>query len=386
MSEHPDAALPPHVSSTRRLPLPSLTGSRIIAALGVLLFHASLGKMLNPYADPATAGKFSFLVSKMGWVGVSYFFVLSGFIMVWSAREGDTALAYYRRRVAKIYPVHAVTWALAMLMGATSLVRSDIWLPNLLLVNSWIPRLEVFVSVNQPSWSLCVEMFFYLIFPLLFAALACIRASRLVVLAASCFVALAATQVVIATAVPSSPVLAEWPLSERQWWLSYNFPPLRMFEFVAGMAVARIVIEGRWRGPGVAGACLMLLLGYVVALFLPFQLGLNLATLVPIMLLIPALALADTRGRRTVLSARPMVWLGEISFGFYMIHFLVLIHIKDMLDGRRFDFMTGTALIALACIVSVAGGWLLYRYVELPMTQMFGKQWPKFVRFQKAPD
>lgn len=46
----------------------------------------------------------------VGRSALSFFFVLSGFVMTWSARPGDTATAFWRRRAAKIYPLHAVTW------------------------------------------------------------------------------------------------------------------------------------------------------------------------------------------------------------------------------------------------------------------------------------
>lgn len=355
--------------SSRRPALPSLTGSRIIAAFGVFLFHASLVKMLNPYADPATSETFSFLVGKAGWLGVSYFFVLSGFIMVWSAKEGDTPFAYYRRRIAKIFPTHVVTWALAVFIGTVSLSRADIWLPNLFLINSWFPDIDIFVSVNQPSWSLCIEMFFYLLFPVLFGALIRIPSSYLSLAAVACVASLALVQIMIAAHIDPEPTLAEWPLSETQWWLSYNFPPLRMFEFAAGMIIARIVVEGRWRGPSISSSCVFLGFAYTVALYVPFQFGLNLATLVPIMLLIPAIALADVDGRTTVLSSKPMVWLGEISFGFYMIHFLVLLCIKRLLAEHSFGFVGGTAVILVGLTISIAGGWTLYRCVELPMVR-----------------
>ncbi|WP_157659573.1 acyltransferase family protein, partial [Burkholderia ubonensis] len=110
--------------------LPSLTGSRFWAAFLVFLFHASLPSDLAPYADPTTQRVFAAIVSKAGWLGVSYFFILSGFIMVWSAKDNDTVGDFYLRRFAKIYPTHCLTWVLAFVVGAVSVGEYKLWSSN----------------------------------------------------------------------------------------------------------------------------------------------------------------------------------------------------------------------------------------------------------------
>lgn len=151
----------------KRPSLPSLTGVRFLVALLVFLFHASLGYIFNPFEDKAVHSSFSYLFSVAGWIGVSFFFVLSGFVMVWSARKNDSPFSFWKRRIFKIYPVHIVTWGIAMTLGLVSFSNLDIWLPNLFLVHSWFSQMPVFVSVNPPSWSLCSELLFYALFPLL---------------------------------------------------------------------------------------------------------------------------------------------------------------------------------------------------------------------------
>jgi peptidoglycan/LPS O-acetylase OafA/YrhL len=147
--------------------LPSITGSRFWAAFLVFLFHSSLPSDLAPFADPTIQHIYTVMVSKAGWLGVSYFFILSGFIMVWSAKDSDTVGDFYLRRFAKIYPTHCLTWAIAFIIGAISIYQYKLWSSNLLLLNTWFDDVRYFFVGNRPSWSLCIEAMFYLSFPFL---------------------------------------------------------------------------------------------------------------------------------------------------------------------------------------------------------------------------
>jgi peptidoglycan/LPS O-acetylase OafA/YrhL len=105
-----------------------------------------------------------------GTTGVSFFFVLSGFVLAWSARPSDTATGFWRRRIARVYPVHLATALTALLLGATAL--PDMWptsggqlAANLALIHSWWPAW--WQTLHPVSWSLACEAFFYAIFPAL---------------------------------------------------------------------------------------------------------------------------------------------------------------------------------------------------------------------------
>src|SRR3712207_2880383 len=89
-----------------RVALPSLTGMRFVAAFMVFCGHAMAENLFGDdsvnraLVNPALAGSFT---------GVSFFFVLSGFVLTWSARDDDTKRRFWRRRFWRIYPVHLVT-------------------------------------------------------------------------------------------------------------------------------------------------------------------------------------------------------------------------------------------------------------------------------------
>src|SRR5215469_15689462 len=103
-------------SGSAQSTLPSLTGTRWMAAFLVFGLHLRNLGYLN--GAPVDFAGWPFMA---GTTGVSFFFVLSGFVLTWSARPRDTAAGFWRRRIARIYPVHLATAAAAMLLGSTGL-------------------------------------------------------------------------------------------------------------------------------------------------------------------------------------------------------------------------------------------------------------------------
>ncbi|AYQ89954.1 MAG: acyltransferase [Paraburkholderia tropica] len=347
--------------------LPSLTGSRFWAAFLVFLFHSSLPSDLAPFADPAAQHVFATIVSKAGWLGVSYFFILSGFIMVWSAKDNDTVGDFYLRRFAKIYPTHCLTWAIAFVVGAVGVGEYKLWSSSLLLVNTWVDDVKFFFVANRPSWSLCIEAFFYLLFPLLFKAMKAIpRTFDLAGLVLVTFASLL-VQTYIYFQVEPNHMMGAFQISQRQFWVSYIFPPPRLFEFLAGMFAARLLMHGRAPLLPKSAALALLLATYVGAMFIPFQFSMSVVYIIPVSLLIVSIARDDLETRKTFLSAKTSVWLGEISYAFYMIHFLVLFFFLNLVSGKKFGLPEGTALIAVALILSVSCASFVYRYFEVPM-------------------
>ncbi|WP_294911516.1 hypothetical protein [Tatumella sp. UBA2305] len=72
--------------------LTALNGTRFIAAMRVFLFHSSLTPILAPFSNPTVSDWYYVIFSKTGWVRVSIFFILSGFVMGWSSRPVDHPL------------------------------------------------------------------------------------------------------------------------------------------------------------------------------------------------------------------------------------------------------------------------------------------------------
>jgi peptidoglycan/LPS O-acetylase OafA/YrhL len=371
---------------TERTPpsrLPSLTGLRFFAALLVFLFHAfwqynliggGLGKFLND------------AVGRAGFLGVGFFFVLSGFVLTWAARPGDQASSFWRRRLVKIYPNHAVTLVatVILILATGSVVKAGDLLPNIALIQSWFPSLETTNALNGVSWSLAVEAFFYLSFPFLLKGLNRLRegllwASVAVVAAVILIIPLISTYLIPAD--PKLPFIANGQFSFPQIWFTYFFPPARLPEFILGMLLARIVLTGRWPRIGLVPATLIAIVGSAVILKVPYLYGVGGVPSLWIAPLIASAASSDVAGSRSVYRAGWLVWLGEISFAFYMVHWLILQYgLYFLKTTAQWPAAKGIAMTLLALAASVLVAWLLHAAVEKPMVRRFSR--PRSARIE----
>lgn len=353
--------------------LPTLTGFRFVAAAVVFFNHVGLPfPHLRLLEDQDATDVLFDLTKNVGGPAITFFFVLSGFIMTWSVRESDTPRAFWRRRIVKIFPNYAVTWALAMVLYASAVTSGGTAISNLLMLHAWVPDFSVFSSVSQPSWSMSCEALFYLSFPLLLRLLLRIRVDMLKYwIAGLCatVVAIPAVAYLLLSDTPYIPGGAQMgaPVSETQYWFVYFAPPMRMTDFVLGMLVALAIRNGRWRNVGLVWSGVLLLGSYLLCWQVPFlyaQRGF--IAVIPVLMLIAAGAIADAEGRFTWFRNRTMVWLGEISFAFYLVHFIVLAYGRKVL-GQTYYSVSATVFLNLAMFAfSIMLAWLLYTLVERP--------------------
>lgn len=138
-----------------------LNFTRFIAAISIVIYH--YGKEVSIFYNDYTS-----FIFRQANVGVSYFFILSGFIMIiaYGTREKINFLKYLNNRFARIYPVYLL--AILLILGIKlfkNIDKIDLIL-NLSMLQSWIHNKAL--TLNYPGWSLSVELFFYLTFPLLF--------------------------------------------------------------------------------------------------------------------------------------------------------------------------------------------------------------------------
>ncbi len=315
-----------------------LTAIRFFAAFHVLTFHSR-----DLIAGALAGHEWLRNVIDTGPVSVGLFFVLSGFILTYTYLRPDRPIdrrSFWVARFARVYPVYLLA---LLAYGAVVLARQPwdgpaaqkLWRaapPVVLLVQSWIPDLTL--AWNSPGWSLSAEAFFYLAFP--FALPVAARLGR-----RSLFVALGVLwALALLTPAVFSLLEARGCLSLRVqgnptgWpaFVAYN-PLVRLPEFLFGVAAGRLFLlrqrpaapagPVRWASPAaaVAAALALALLACAPALgrHLPAFTYHN-GLLAPLWgVLIYALAVDEGLAAR-LLSARPLVLLGEASYALYLLH------------------------------------------------------------------
>ncbi|GLW24920.1 acyltransferase [Microbispora triticiradicis] len=347
-------------------PLPSLTGMRFVAAFLVFVCHACvLG-----YFHPDVASSLQTYAFTSGWLGVEFFFVLSGFVLTWSFFEGESRTRMWRRRLVKVYPNHVVTWfaALALAIWAGQSVDLVKALPSLLLVHTWLPRADLILSINVVTWSLACDLLFYLAFPFLYGLVRRIPAQRLWTAVAAVVAVIAVLPAVALAVLPGTPALPGQEMSLTQNWFLVSFPPTRALDFVLGILMARIVVTGRWIRLGWGPALLILVAAFGLQMYLwPTVYGLTAPVALPLALLIAAVAVADLKGRFSPFRSRPLIWLGTISYASYLVHFLVLSYSHTALGAdRTWDTPSALFLVTALFGVTTLLAWLLTRFVEEP--------------------
>ncbi|MGZ3102042.1 acyltransferase family protein [Streptomyces sp. H72] len=368
----------------QRVDLSSLTGLRWYAALTVFACHIA---QQGFFADEQV-GSALLHITPLGSMAVSIFFILSGFVLTWSARDEDSVPTFWRRRIAKIYPLHLATFGIAALiifsLSEPVLPGGSVWdglVPNILLVQSWLPDATLTASFNTPSWSLSCEIAFYLSFPLWYRLVRRIPARRLWWCAAGLAAAVTCVPF-LAGLLPASEEVAPG-MTLNEVWFAYWLPPVRMLEFVLGIVMALILRAGMWRGPGPAVCTLLLAGSYGLTQVVSPIFTLVACSVVPAALLITALADADVHGRRTGLRSATLVRLGQWSFAFYLVHFLIIRYGHRLMGGdlgyeRQWSTPAAIALSLAMLAVAIVGGWLLHSVVEQPCMRLFGSRGSAF--------
>jgi len=210
--------------------LEMLTFLRFVAAAWVFFDH--YGKDLLAGAPFALGG----IVSN-GRLAVSFFFILSGFVLVYSntteGRLGKSPKRFLLARVARIYPIYFFALCIPLPFKLWKAVQYGQWaqefsnLPFVLtLSQSWCPSIAD--AWNPPAWSLSVEALFYLGFPLALYGMRRLHWST--------FAVFACVFVVVGEA------LRAWLLVKEPIWGIY-FPPLHLSLFIWGMALGRLFQE-----------------------------------------------------------------------------------------------------------------------------------------------
>jgi peptidoglycan/LPS O-acetylase OafA/YrhL len=360
--------------------LDTLTSLRFFAAAMIVIghFHRLFGSM-------GLATTFSLAQ------GVSFFFVLSGFILTYNypvlATKADV-VTFFKARIARIWPAHIAAIGLLILLTANMNLGGPsrgaaifAGFANIFLFQSLVPLSDVFLALNGVAWSISTEMFFYFAFPLLIADTYCGWKPKL-----SLLILIAVLHLWFATvwSIPSD----ESVTSVNLMGLINVNPLVRLFEFFMGVLACTLFMHLRSRINYSVGcftvlevAIVMLTLfsmhfSHRVVSFLGWQGGFaNVVfyylTKVGSFWVFAPLIIIFAFGKgllSKVLTLKPMILLGEISFALYLVHMTVLkwyeINILYFQDIPEWSKVAGCWLLSLLI------AYLLHKIVEIPCRKL----------------
>jgi len=336
---------------------PDIDGLRAIAVLSVVLFHFKLG----PFAG--------------GFVGVDIFFVISGYLIAGIIRDeldrgSFTFTGFYERRIRRILPALGVVLLATAVAGAAILLPTDLrrlgdstMATALFGSNIYFWRHTGYFDSGHDfnpllhTWSLAVEEQYYMLFPVLLVLLARYRR--------------AATGKVVAGITLASFALCVVLQPYRPDAVFYLLP-FRMWELLAGAWLAVAAVP-RAQSPvvreGLAAAGLLLIVAGVL-LISPGAHFPGWVAAVPVLGTVLVIH-AGSSGPSVVgrlLSLRPMVGIGLISYSLYLWHWPVVV-LARYRQGGDISVVTAVALLALVIALS----YLTYRFVETPLRRRQGR-------------
>lgn len=307
--------------------------------------------------------------------GVCFFTVLSGFVLCdgYQNRFRQNSISYgsfLKRRLARIYPLHLLCFIGAFLLTYQMAYNPVTWLVNLLLLQSWSPDPQVHFSANAVSWFLSMILFCYLLFPLIIRFLD--RSHRNFYIASSI---LFAVYFVAIQFVPSGMLNN----------IIYINPLMRLPDFILGIILWQI-IGGKIQAADSSAALnlrplsksaielsalLLFALTLIIYGVVSPRYGLVSLWWPASIALISVFALFNDKGGivTRLLQLRPLVFFGNISFSFYMIHLLVIKAAHRLADRFSPD-MPPAIFIPLVLIVAVILAYFVWKYYERPMKRI----------------
>jgi peptidoglycan/LPS O-acetylase OafA/YrhL len=336
-----------------RLPYqPALDGLRALAVIAVLVYHQShLGG---------------------GFLGVDVFFVLSGFLitsllLIDHQNTGRViSFGFWRRRARRLYPALLVLLAIAALYAATvakpqnlEAIRNGSWATLLYVQNYWlIDHPRDFASPLNHTWSLSIEEQFYLVWPLVLAALIGLtRRTRWLVTA------------ILALALASAAIMFYRYTTTHTTGSSYASTETRAQELLIGAALAAVLLRRRIAGSRYLDFAGLVAFAFLVVLVFTgsnqqgfLYRGGFLLVAVASAVLITAIV-SENGLLRTALSWKPLVAIGLISYGLYLYH-VPLFGFVEAQDVVRNEVGLVVMKIGLALIVATASYFLIERPIR----------------------
>ncbi|MBI9098404.1 MAG: acyltransferase [Spirochaetaceae bacterium] len=336
-----------------------LTSLRFIFALMVFFHHLIF---LISKENELFMKMYKYVFEK-GYIGVGFFFILSGYILTHVyknqiIKNEFNLKRFYIYRIARIYPLHFITLMLSIpltigILKKTPFSWTQKFLENILLVQSMIPKRHHYFSFNIVSWSISSEMFFYLLFPFLIILILKLDLRKISIL----------LTIIIVTTVSLMLVIKE----DLHHALFYINPLFRLGDFLIGIILYRFSTKFSFSSIGKATileftSIILLLLFFSGSSHIPQVFQFSVYYWLPIAFII--VIFSKQKGKISeLLSKRVFLLLGEISYGFYLFH-LLIIKYSVMINNKYNIIKNEFVLAVIILILSIFVSYLSFHLIE----------------------
>jgi peptidoglycan/LPS O-acetylase OafA/YrhL len=303
------------------------------------------------HAQHTFGGNFPFLGDYGGQLGPQLFFLISGYLIT-ASWEKYTWTEYTIHRLFRIMPAYLFFFLFfGLTNGVVSLQKiadQPYWFfYNLILIQHWIPNALIFFDSLHVTWTLTVELAWYLVVPVVFLAL---RSRPLLTVVAACL--LSTGWVWLANA---GRLTALFPDTAGNPALQYLIISNHFFGQLCFFIMGAVIYMQR-QGLAKLNPTVLIYVGLIVLMVRPYYFVLN-----PIFITGLGLGCLMT-GLLNIQpsNSRFIDHLSDISYSVYLSHFPILLACKHMLALNGFNAVVMSTLLTLA--VSTAA----YRFIEKP--------------------
>ena len=307
-------------------------------------------------------------------LAVSFFFVLSGFILTYRYSEGVDRVRFYKGRMMRLWPVHLTILVVGIIIGIfrNPIVKHEnipVFFANVLLLQAWVPYTVWPFSFNGVTWSISAEVFFYALFPFL------VVGNRWRHAAIVSAIIIAAMIVAIDYYKPPAGTGKLWTFAPEHFVLQN--PGMRVLEFIIGIGFCKSFLAHRrsfndYTATMFEVGAIISVVSFAMAtesfpsIFNGLPATVQWLSQSGGMLIFGAaiLVFAYQQGAISKILIHPLlVRLGEISFSTYMLH-----HAVEKFSGsHKWAAHIGVPATAALCVIIIyAASYLMWKYVEEP--------------------
>jgi peptidoglycan/LPS O-acetylase OafA/YrhL len=312
------------------------------------------------------------LFPQAGTLSVTFFFILSGFVLALNYKDKIlchkiSRFSFFIKRLIKVYPLHFACFIAAVFLFGGTIYQA---VPNELLIQSWIPFKNYYFSFNPLSWYLSTQVFLYFMFPFLITILNKTGYKK-------AFILFLLIEIII--------LISTFFMPEKYFHrFYYIFPLPRLLDFVVGIFLCYVynIFQNKKLHYSKLKVSLFEILSVTSLIIFIVEVK-NVSEVytysiyywIPIAILILVFTIFNNAGGGIsyLLTNKYLVSMGNVSFSFFMIHILVIQGLNRLLTHYSVEIQWQLQFI-LYFVLTSALSILISKYYEKPVSTFINKR------------